>query len=201
MKRRLVLVAVSLLAGCSVWWALSRKALIPSATENAPAPNLTEENEMPRRGTGIARDQQPDATSQNAKSLLLPGPVEPKAKPVALASAENAREGPEIGEPGSGLTPVVVLENLRSVFRQYNLRFGANPVGDNAEITASLNGQNPRQVNFLNSDDGLHTNDRGELIDNWGTPFFFHQLSRTEMEIHSAGPDRRMWSQDDLVLK
>ena len=90
---------------------------------------------------------------------------------------------------------------MRSAFREYQLRFGANPVGDNSEITASLSGQNPRQVNFVKPDDGLRVNDRGQFVDNWGTPFFFHQLSRTEMEIHSAGPDRKMWSQDDLVLK
>ena len=54
---------------------------------------------------------------------------------------------------------------------------------------------------FLNPDDGARVNARGELVDNWDTPYFFHQLSRTEMEIRSAGPDRRMWTADDLVLK
>jgi hypothetical protein len=131
----------------------------------------------------------------------LPGPVENKPHPVTFAAVETAPNVPEIGETGSGLTPLTVIENVRAVFRQYHLRFGANPVGDNAEITASLNGRNPRQSVFLNPDDGLRMNERGELVDNWGTPFFFHQLSRTEMEIHSAGPDRKMWSQDDLVLK
>ena len=96
---------------------------------------------------------------------------------------------------------MTVLENVRAVFRQYHLRFGSNPVGTNPEITATLNGRNPRQVVFLNPDDGLQTNARGELLDNWGTPYFFHQLSSTEMEIHSAGPDRTMWSPDDLVIK
>jgi len=100
-----------------------------------------------------------------------------------------------------GLTPVTVLENMRMAFRQYQSRFRENPVGDNAEITRALNGANPRKVVFIQSEDGLRLNPRGELIDNWGTPFFFHQLSRTQMEIHSAGPDRRMWTADDLVMK
>jgi hypothetical protein len=90
---------------------------------------------------------------------------------------------------------------MRSVFRQYNARFGGNPVGTNPEITAALNGANPKQVVFLNSEDGLRVNDRGELVDNWGTPFFFHQISSSEMEIRSAGPDHKMWTRDDLVIK
>jgi hypothetical protein len=47
----------------------------------------------------------------------------------------------------------------------------------------------------------LRINARGELVDYWGTPFFFHQLSGTEMEIRSAGPDRVMWTVDDLVTR
>lgn len=106
-----------------------------------------------------------------------------------------------MGELNSGLTPAIVLENMRSVFRQYQLRFHENPVGDNAEIARALTGGNPKQVVFLQPEDGMRLNARGELIDNWGTPFFFHQLSRSEMEIRSAGPDSRMWTSDDLVMK
>lgn len=54
---------------------------------------------------------------------------------------------------------------------------------------------------FLKPEDSMRINDSAELVDNWGTPFFFHQLSGTDMEIHSAGPDRRMWTPDDLVTK
>ena len=44
-------------------------------------------------------------------------------------------------------------------------------------------------------------NPNGELVDSWGTPFFFHQLSSMDLEIRSAGPDRIMWTTDDLVTK
>lgn len=101
----------------------------------------------------------------------------------------------------TALAPQSVMENMRSAFRQYAGRFGGNPVGTNPEITAALNGGNSRQARFLNEDDGLRVNSRGELVDSWGTPFFFHQLSAMEMEIHSAGPDRVMWTSDDLVIK
>jgi hypothetical protein len=44
-------------------------------------------------------------------------------------------------------------------------------------------------------------NHRGELVDRWGTPFFFHQLSGNVMEIRSAGPDMKMHTEDDAVLE
>jgi len=95
----------------------------------------------------------------------------------------------------------IVLENMRHTIRNYGSRFGGNPVGTNPEITRALAGNNPQQVNFLNAEDGLRVNAQGELVDPWGTPFFFHQLSGSEMEIHSAGPDRNLWTADDLVVK
>ena len=69
------------------------------------------------------------------------------------------------------------------------------------EITKALQGDNPKQINFLKPDDGNRVNGNGELVDPWGTPYFFHQLSATDMEIRSAGPDRKMWSDDDLVTR
>ena len=65
----------------------------------------------------------------------------------------------------------------------------------------ALNGDNPKQANFLNAEAGMRVNGQGELVDSWGTPYFFHQVSGTETEIRSAGPDRKMWTEDDLVSK
>ena len=101
----------------------------------------------------------------------------------------------------TNLPPATVMENMRTVFRSYQSMFRDNPVGTNPEITQALDGGNRKQAHFLNEADGQRINGRGELIDSWGTPYFFHQLSGTEMEIHSAGPDRIMWTPDDLVVK
>ena len=90
---------------------------------------------------------------------------------------------------------------MRIAVNQYGSRFAGNPVGTNPEITKALNGDNPKQVKFISEESGLRINGKGELVDSWGTPFFFHQLSGTEMEIRSAGPDRVMWSADDLVTR
>lgn len=109
------------------------------------------------------------------------------------------------GEPAplefTNFEPAIVLENMSRAVRQYGEMFGGNPVGTNPEITHQLSGDNPKHINFLNAEAGMRVNADGELIDPWGTPYFFHQISGTDMEIHSAGPDRIMWTADDLVSK
>jgi len=146
--------------------------------------------------------------SETSATQTEPAPVSDESDPAEIVPGgprTNARRtslenvvGPE---PLPGLTPAAVMQNMRSAVRDYGARFGGNPFGNNREITAKLNGGNPRQIVFLKEDDGMRINQRGELIDNWGTPFFFHQISGTDMEIRSAGPDRKMWTADDLILK
>ena len=81
--------------------------------------------------------------------------------------------------------------------RDYRTLMGENPTGTNAEITKSLNGGNPKQASLIQ--EGLLLNANGELIDRWGTPYFFHSLTKDHMQIRSAGPDRQMWTEDDTV--
>lgn len=77
---------------------------------------------------------------------------------------------------------------------------GENPVGTNAEIMKSITGANQKGAK-LGPPEGMSLNNYGELVDPWGTAFFFHQLSGTQMEIRSAGPDRKMWTGDDVISK
>ena len=82
----------------------------------------------------------------------------------------------------------------------YHTLHGENPVGTNAEIMAAIMGKNPHQA-VLGPPEGISLNSRGELVDEWGTPYFFHQLSKDVMEIHSAGPDKTMGTADDIVVR
>ena len=115
----------------------------------------------------------------------------PSAQPFILGSADAY----------PGMDPATVLSNMRITINQYGSTFGGNPVGTNPEITKAMNGDTPKQARFIKEELGLRINGRGELVDYWGTPFFFHQLSGKEMEIHSAGPDKVMWTADDLVTR
>jgi hypothetical protein len=91
---------------------------------------------------------------------------------------------------------VQLLVSLLQLYR--NLSHLTNPVGDNAEITAVLTGKNILGYAFIPPGSPA-INGQGELCDRWGTPYFFHQISGTIMEVRSAGPDRRHWTNDDIV--
>ncbi len=93
------------------------------------------------------------------------------------------------------------MQNVQRAIHQYGEMFGGNPVGTNPEIASELSGNNPKHMNFITAEAGMHMNGDGALVDSWGTPYFFHQISGSEMEIHSAGPDKIMWTADDLVIK
>jgi hypothetical protein len=105
---------------------------------------------------------------------------------------ENAALETQAGEIDPEL--IGVKESLRS----YRNTFGENPVGTNVEITKALTGENPRRAKFADNEVKIKA---GQIVDRWDHPYFFHQLSRTEMEIRSAGPDGVMWTKDDEVLR
>ena len=89
------------------------------------------------------------------------------------------------------------LDQIHLMLRDYRTLTGENPVGTNAEIMKSIIGGNPKQAT-LGPPEGQSLNEEGELIDRWGTPYFFHQISAKEMHVRSAGPDRKMWTDDDI---
>lgn len=97
---------------------------------------------------------------------------------------------------GSVTTDLRVLQAVLEAFRT-SFPAEGNPTGSNAEITAALTGTNrlglvliPRTHPAINAE--------GELCDRWGTPYFFHSESRRRTTVRSAGPDRRMWTEDDV---
>ena len=77
---------------------------------------------------------------------------------------------------------------------------GALPAGSNREVLGALLGDNPYRIRFV--DPGFdHLNEHGQIVDRWQSPLFFHFEAATQIGIRSAGPDKVMWSEDDLVLR
>ncbi|MES2570919.1 MAG: hypothetical protein V4710_12805, partial [Verrucomicrobiota bacterium] len=60
-----------------------------------------------------------------------------------------------------------------------------------------LRGRNPRNLAIIPAELRA-VNPAGQLLDRWGTPYFFHPVSSSLLEVRSAGPDRRFWTADDL---
>lgn len=143
----------------------------------------------------------------------IPVPPAPPATAIPAAAAVPAVAVPATTSPSAtrvlpgSVTEIPaaagdIAEDLNAVdatIRNFQAVHGENPIGSNAEITGALLGNNLKQIK-LEVPPGSHLNGEGEMCDRWGTPYFFHQVSKTEMEIRSAGPDRRMWTGDDSQM-
>ena len=124
------------------------------------------------------------------------------ARGTPLAATMRTAPAPTASDPDAARADAASIDaiKVRRMVTDYHTLTGENPVGTNAEIMAALMGKNPRQA-VLGPPDGVSLNSKGELVDGWGTPYFFHQLSRDVMEIHSAGPDKIMGTADDIVVR
>ncbi len=137
-------------------------------------------------------------------------PLSASSAPPAIENRKSKIENPSAAAD-SGPNPLAAelnaptgtirrdLEVLNELFVNFQTNFPrtGNPVGENSEITAALTGANPIGFAFVPKNHPA-INAAGELCDRWGTPFRFHQLSGTQMEIHSAGPDRQFGTADDV---
>ena len=182
MNRR-VLVVVALLALAGIVIILSRR----SPPTLAPTPPAS----IPTGVVAAVPAVLPEPSARPVTLRPLTATQPPGTAATTIPAAAGKTESP------AAISQQSALETLRVAVRLYGSMFGGNPVGTNVEITRALLGANPKKARLL---DDYRLNETGELIDGWGTPYFFHQLSGQETEIRSAGPDRQMWTSDDIVM-
>lgn len=169
-----MLIAAALVAVC-LWIA------IPTRPRDVPVRPPAARTEPPQRVV----------TATPARSVPVAGT--PDAEPAYYRPLDR------LNAPGQDIDADLKL--LVELFFHYQIAVkdpSGNPVGDHAEIVRALQGRNRARLAFLPAQHPA-LNEAGELVDRWGTPFFFHAVSGTRMEIRSAGPDRRMWTDDDAV--
>ncbi len=76
---------------------------------------------------------------------------------------------------------------------------GALPTGSNRELVAALAGKNAHRIRFI--DPASHfINADGDLLDRWQVPLFFHFVEANDVGVRSAGPDRVLWTADDVMM-
>lgn len=129
----------------------------------------------------------PQVVPERAAIKPLPAPTDGIRSPIA-----DGLNRPE----GNGVRDLAVVYDL---FDHYRERYGAFPTGeDNSQIVNALTGNNPERLAFI---DRTHPaiSASGELLDRWGTAFVFHFMSHDALEIRSAGPDRELYTSDDLL--
>jgi hypothetical protein len=86
---------------------------------------------------------------------------------------------------------------LDSVFLLVKQRDTAD-YATNEDLVLFLQGKNSHQSPFLNQKSRA-LNDKGQLVDRWGSPLIFHPVSQKLLEIRSAGPDQKAYTEDDFL--
>lgn len=193
--RRRFWIAILLAAGTILLWWLGR----PSAPAPAPSPLGGAPSSDRVAGTSGA------AGDRSGSAPALPGGTAGARKgnvgaidPARLDTPE-ARLAERLNHPEHTLREdVAVVGSMVAAFRSI-FRDVGNPVGDNHDITAALQGRNPSGVIFLKPDHPAVGPD-GQLRDRFGTPFHFHAESGTRMVVRSAGPDGRLYTPDDVTV-
>ena len=174
--KRLLPVLLILLLGLWYIWPASDEEILPART---PSP-VTTQSKIVSNPTG---GRQPD----------------PKSNTIASISEPRSTLADTLNSPATDIrADLRVVAEILDTFRSNFPQLG-NPVGNNPEITAVLTGKNKLRLALIPPDHPAINRD-GELCDRWGTPFFFHSESATKMEIRSAGPDKKMWTSDDVAL-
>lgn len=79
-------------------------------------------------------------------------------------------------------------ENLILGIQQFKEFTGGYPTGNNMQIAKALLGQSDKKVLIL-AVRRADINDKGEILDPWGTPLQFY-FSHNEVMIRSAGPNK-----------
>ncbi len=126
-------------------------------------------------------------------------PASPSATPRTDPRTAGSPLAAELNAPGG--RPERDVQVLHEILRQYlrllHSRVGL-PIGNDTDLLRALTGRNPMKLVFLPPTHPAVGAD-ARLRDRWGTPYFIHPRGNAAFEIRSAGPDHRLFTDDDLV--
>ncbi len=122
----------------------------------------------------------------------------PQLLPARAATLENPVNSWERLLVADG-TPVEDRASLEDIVINY-LQSAPHPtrapLGTNEEITRALMDGDALGESAIPASHPAIVS--GQLVDRWGSPWFFHQLSADLIEVRSAGPDRKLFTPDDV---
>jgi len=72
------------------------------------------------------------------------------------------------------------------------------PLGINEDFARAFTGGNRYGDVFL-ATNHPSLNNRGQLVDRWGTPYHFHPRAADAIDVRSAGPDKTLFTDDDVT--
>lgn len=88
-----------------------------------------------------------------------------------------------------------VLVDVKRGMLAYDQVYGHFPSGPNSTVMkilagSNIEGQNPKQLTFLQFADKKRYNDRFEVVDWWGSPIIFKGSGDSNLVIYSLGKNR-----------
>lgn len=160
------------------------------------SPELQEAVAKRPKAPAPAPPQEPVASVQSLPETPQPGPVANFS--AGGVDVDLQRRADELHN--EDVPPMKDLEIVSEFLETYAKGTGGTPVGDNADITAALTGtQFPGQKARVFPQNHRAVRN-GQLVDRWGQPLWFHPNSGNSMEIRSGGPDKQLFTQDDVIL-
>ena len=125
---------------------------------------------------------------------LAPVPVDPS--PVEVVSEHTNAPPPVAEDVRAAQAEVRRIHGLVANFLLVMKDPNRPPLGDNRDVVRALTGHNRRGLVLVPTND---TSLRGgQLVDRWGTPYWFHARSADAIVVVSAGPDRKLFTVDDV---
>ena len=168
-----------LLLAIGWWFAVSSESRRRSAAEEAAKSSTNLETVAP----GVV------ATITATPSAAPPGQPTPLLGETILRDYAKPSLPPE--------NDLKLLSHLMDNFNLLVKSAADMPMSANEDWAAAFRGSNPAHERFL-PDQHAALNAQGQLVDRWGTPLFFHALGDRRFELRSAGPDKKMWTADDI---
>ncbi len=123
----------------------------------------------------------------------------PDLLPARQATPENPSNSWErlLAENGSPAEDRAALGEIVTNYLQGARHDIRPPLGTNEEITIALTDRDTLGDSAIPPYHPAIV--AGRLVDRWGSPWLFHQLSADVIEVRSAGPDRKPYTGDDVA--
>lgn len=148
----------------------------------------------------------PPASPPSPPAAFAPGPAPafaPGPPPALLPPRPATPEQPSLARErllaadGSPAEDLLALADLIDAYVHSGLGDTRRSLGFNEDLVAALTDSAALGEAALPPD---HPALRaGRLIDRWGTPWQIHPRAADAIDVRSAGPDRRLYTPDDLT--
>lgn len=178
----LALVALALLGG-GLFWFVTRDD--PSLTGITPPPSKRTPAPAPQKPAPVAVAPTP-----------APAPPEPPPRDRRAIDPEIQKLADRLVDQTQ--TPLNDLEVVNEFFDMYRKTMSHMSIGSNEDFTAILTGGNPQDGVLFPADSPMIIN--GQIVDRWGSPYWIHPNSGARVEIRSAGPDKSLFTTDDIAI-